>query len=119
MELRIIHHMDRPGDVDPITAVRLMATILANRPILQSIGADKAALSVHPYLDPASSGERWALVLMGDNSELIVADASAKRHVFKAYRELVALGEQGHHPTPGAPHAWDLTDLEGVPTNKG
>jgi hypothetical protein len=121
--LRILHHPDRAPDL-PAVVARQYAYALANSRSVaaSSVASDGkrvfAAVSVRQYADPLTGSTRYGLLLTGpDPRQAVMADAPAKRHAMRAYRELVHMGHETYVPTPAAPYAWDVSDVRGIPTN--
>jgi hypothetical protein len=121
--LRIIEHPDRRSEL-PVGIARQIANAIEHaRPIAHSVATDGkqtfAYLSVRPFRDPLTGSERFGVLLTGGPGEIVVADAPAKRHAIKAYRQLVHLGHERYWATAHTPYAWDYSDVPGIPTNLG
>lgn len=96
-------------------AVCRSATIDARRWLL----AVHADMTVRPYLDPVTGTERWAVVVDNDD-EALMRDFPAKRHATRFYEDLVRSVAADYRCLHGTrQHVWDITDVEGVPSNGG
>lgn len=119
--LRIIEHPDRRSDLPSGVARQYAHVIERAHAIAHTVATDGtrtyASLSVRPFRDPLTGAERFGLLLKGAPGEVVVADAPAKRHALKAYRQLVAYGHEHYWSTPSTPYAWDYSDVHGIPTN--
>lgn len=125
---RVIVNPDVPSDVDGRYRMALAAAITEAREsgvMARSTTLDwgpdaspkmHADLSVRQYSDPYTGDRRYALVLEGQQT--IMVDFSAKRHAFRRYEHVVKRVEQDPDAREGSrAHAWDYTDVRGVPSN--
>ena len=97
------------------SAIRRSATIDVRRWLLD-VHAD---MTVRPYIDPVTNAERWAVVIDNDD-EAVMRDFPAKRHATKFYEDLVRSVATDDRCLHGLrQHVWDVTDVEGVPSNGG
>lgn len=126
MRKRIIVHPDKPAEVSEQYAALVIAAINEQRWIARSVVFDGEPLRpqiivdlrVHAFPCLESRKDRYAVV--ADGPETIIVDFPAKRHALRYYRDLVRDMEQDPGSREGGRiHAWDVTDVPGLPTNKG
>lgn len=127
---RVIVNPDKPSDVEHRYRLALQvaireageSSILARSCTLDwdhplQAGQMHADLSVRLFIDPFNGERRYALVLEGPQT--LIVDYSAKRHAIKCYEGVVKeveLDPDARHA--GRTHAWDYTDVSGVPANR-
>jgi hypothetical protein len=126
MRRRSLINPGYPTDVDPDYAL-LVARMMNTTPwIARSVVFDGPPfapqivmdLRVHPFICPDTEKERYAIVADGPGTILI--DFPARRHALRYYRDLVKTCQDDPNTREGdRPHAWDVTDIPGVPMNKG